>query len=155
MWNRSHCGSKSSVKTLARILAAVDGSACADNAFGSAMELTNKFGSKLYAICVVHAPSMLGVDKETIRALEGQLQVEANLALSRYYTLAKSKYGIEIETILAKGHPSRIIVDTAKARNIDLIVIGSKGLSGFKGLFLGSVSHDVVRSAKQPVLVVR
>jgi len=155
MWNRSHCGSKGSVKTLSRILVAVDGSACADNAFVSAVELAKKFGSKLYAICVVHAPSMLGVDKETVRALEGQLQVEASLTLSRYYTLAKSKYGIEIETILAQGHPSRVIVDTAKAKDIDLIVIGSRGLSGIKGLFLGSVSHDVVRSAKQPVLVVR
>jgi len=155
MWNRSPCGSKGSVKTLSRILVAVDGSACADKAFESAAELVKKFGSKLYAICVVHTPSMLGVNKETVRALEGQLQIEARLTLSRYYTFSKSKYGIETETMLAKGYPSQVIVDTAKAKDIDLIVIGSRGLSGIKGLFLGSVSHEVVRRAKQPVLVVR
>jgi nucleotide-binding universal stress UspA family protein len=143
------------VNALSKILVAVDGSACADNAFESAAELARKFGSKLYAICVAHTPSMLGVDKETMRALEGQLQIEARLTLSRYHTFAKSKYGIEIETILARGYPSRLIVDAAKAKDIDLIVIGSRGLSGIKGLFLGSVSHDVVRSAIQPVLVVR
>lgn len=155
MGRRSHCGSKGSVNTLSRILVAVDGSACADNAFGSAAELAKKFGSKLYAICVVHTPSMPSVDRETVRALEGQLQIEARLMLSRYYTLARSKYGIEIETILAQGYPSRVIVDTAKAKDVDLIVVGSRGLSGIKELFLGSVSHGVVRSAKQPVLVVR
>jgi nucleotide-binding universal stress UspA family protein len=155
MWNRSNPGSKGSVKTLSRILVAVDGSACADNAFESAAELAKKFGSKLYAICVVHVPSMLGVDKDTVRALEGQLQIEARLVLSRYSTFARSKYGIKIETILAQGYPSRTIVETAKTKDIDLIVIGSRGLSRIKGLFLGSVSHDVVRSAKQPVLVVR
>jgi nucleotide-binding universal stress UspA family protein len=155
VWNRSYFRSKGSVKTLSRILVAVDGSACADNAFESAIELATKFGSKLYAICVVHVPLMLGVDKETVRALEGQLQIEARLMLSRYHTLAKSKYGIEIETILAQGYPSRVVVDTAKTKSIDLIVVGSRGLSGIKGLFLGSISHNVVRSAKQPVLVVR
>ena len=143
------------MNTLSRILVAVDGSACADNAFESAVELAKKFGSKLYALCVVHTPSMLGADKETVHALEGQLQIEARLMLSRYYTYAQSKYGIVIETILTQGYPSRLIVDTAKAKDIDLIVIGSRGLSGIKGLFLGSVSHDVVRSAKQPVLVVK
>ena len=143
------------MNTLSRILVAVDGSPCADNAFESASELARKFGSKLYAICVVHIPAILGVDKETVRSLERQLQIEARLALSRYDKLAKSKYGIEIETILALGHPSRVIVDTAKSKDIDLVVIGSRGLSGIKGLLLGSVSHDVVRSAKQPVLVVR
>jgi nucleotide-binding universal stress UspA family protein len=140
---------------LPRILIAVDGSACADNAFESSAELAKKFGSKLYAICVVHIPSMLGIDKETVRKLELQLQIEARLVLSRYETLAKSKYGIEIETILAQGHPAKVIVDTAITKNIDLIVIGRRGLSGIKGLFLGSVSQDVVRSANQPVLVVR
>lgn len=155
MWNRRHHGSKGSVKTLSRILVAVDGSACADNAFESAAGLAKKFGSKLYVLCVVHVPSMLGIDKETLRMLEKQLQIEARLVLSRYHTFAKSKYGIEIETVLDQGNPSRVIVDAAKAKDIDLVVIGSRGLSGIKGLFLGSVSYDVVRSAKQPVLVVR
>lgn len=143
------------MNTPARILVAVDGSACADNAFESASELARSLGSKLYAVCVANTPSMFGVDKETVRALEGQLQIEARLTLSRYDTLAKSKYGVEIETILAKGNPSRVIAETANEKNIDLIVIGTRGLSGIKDLFLGSVSHDVVRSAKQPVFVVR
>jgi nucleotide-binding universal stress UspA family protein len=155
MRHRDHFGSKGSVNTLSRILVAVDGSACADNAFESAVELAKKFGSKLYAICVVNAPSMLGVDRETMRAVEGQLQIEARLMLSKYHAFARSKYRIEIETILAQGYPPQAIVDTAKAKDVDLIVIGSRGLSGIKGLFLGSVSHDVVRNAKQPVLVVR
>jgi nucleotide-binding universal stress UspA family protein len=147
--------SNDSAKTLSNILVAVDGSACADKAFESAAELARRFGSKLSALCVVHVPLMLGVDENTVRAVQSQLQVEAGLALSRYHTLAKSKHGLEVETILAEGYPSKVIVDNANAKDIDLIVIGSRGLSGAKGVFLGSVSHDVVRNAKQPVLVVR
>jgi nucleotide-binding universal stress UspA family protein len=143
------------VKAPSRILVAVDGSACADNAFEAAAELAKRFGSKLYATCVVHVPPMPGVDKETLRVIERQLQTEARLMLSKYQTLAKSKHGIEIETLLLQGYPSRLIVDAAKSEKVDLIVIGSRGLSGIKGLLLGSVSHDVVRTAKQPVLVVR
>lgn len=140
---------------LARILVAVDGSACADKAFECASELSKDLDSRLYAICVVHVPLMLGADKETVRAIEQQLQIEAQSTLSRYSTLAKSRHGIEIETIVALGRPPQVIINTSKEKDIDLIMIGSKGLSGIKGLFLGSVSHDVVRMAKQPVLVVR
>lgn len=140
---------------LARILVAVDGSTCADSAFEYASKLAKHFDSKLYAICVVHVPFMLGVDKETMRTIEQQLQIEARLLLSKYYTLAKSKHEIELETMVALGRPAQIIVDTSKEKDVDLIVIGSRGLSGIKGLLLGSISHDVVRIAKQPVLVVR
>jgi nucleotide-binding universal stress UspA family protein len=47
------------------------------------------------------------------------------------------------------------IVDYAERENIDLIVIGSRGLSGFKKLLLGSVASGVVTYANCPVMVVK
>jgi nucleotide-binding universal stress UspA family protein len=54
---------------------------------------------------------------------------------------------------LVDRRPSRALVE--RSRSADLVVIGSRGRGGFKGLTLGSVSEQVTRHAKAPVLVVR
>jgi len=53
------------------------------------------------------------------------------------------------------GHAAKEIVDTARTEGSDLIVMGSRGLSDIAGLFVGSVTHQVLRLAHIPVLVVR
>ena len=143
------------MNSLTRILVAVDGSEFADKAFNAAAGLAKQFGAKLLVMHVVQMPPMLSVDKTTVNALQTQLEKEAERVLLKCKSEAQSKFGIDIETIKLRGRPAEMIVDTAKARDIELIVVGSRGLSGFKGMFLGSVSSDVTRSAKQPVLVVR
>ena len=50
---------------------------------------------------------------------------------------------------------SGTIVIYAESENIDLIVMGSKGLSGIKNMLLGSVAQEVVSHSHCPVLVVR
>ncbi|RYL94240.1 universal stress protein [Sporolactobacillus sp. THM7-4] len=57
-------------------------------------------------------------------------------------------------TFVKEGQPVRIILKTAEENGYDLIVIGSRGLSGVKE-FLGSVSHGVVQRSKIPVLIVK
>lgn len=59
------------------------------------------------------------------------------------------------EIAVLKGHPADTILEYAKNRNADLIVVGSRGLSTFKELILGSVSHNVVQQAQCPVLVAK
>ncbi|MDM5317050.1 universal stress protein [Fictibacillus sp. b24] len=54
-----------------------------------------------------------------------------------------------------EGHPGNVLTHYASLNGIDLIVIGSRGLSGVKELFLGSVSHYVVQKAECPVLVIK
>ena len=53
------------------------------------------------------------------------------------------------------GHPASQIVRVADRESVDLIVLGSRGLGGFKSLLLGSVSEHVVHHAPCPVLVMR
>ncbi len=67
--------------------------------------------------------------------------------------LDASEVTIHVEP--AEGHPAEAIVNLARLRNCDLIVMGSRGLGTFKELLLGSVSDKVVRRASCPVLVVR
>jgi nucleotide-binding universal stress UspA family protein len=60
-----------------------------------------------------------------------------------------------VETHLLTGAPAKTIVDFTKEHQIDLIIMGSRGLGSVKELFLGSVSHYVVQSAKCPVLIIK
>ena len=59
------------------------------------------------------------------------------------------------ETYVIEGHPAQTIEEFAEQNNVDLIIMGSRGLSGLKEIFLGSVSHHVIQKAKSEVLVVK
>ncbi len=61
---------------------------------------------------------------------------------------------VEINTIIKEGDPADQILRYAKDHAIDVIVIGSRGLDGVKGLMLGSVSHKVSQLSDCPVLIV-
>jgi nucleotide-binding universal stress UspA family protein len=58
-------------------------------------------------------------------------------------------------TVAIEGTPGHMIVEFVKQNDADLVVMGSRGLSGLKELFLGSVSHYVVQKAHCPVLIVK
>ena len=63
--------------------------------------------------------------------------------------------GLNYSVNLTKGDPAEEIINLAKAEDMDLIVIGSRGLNAIQELVLGSVSHQVVQKADRPVLVVK
>lgn len=58
-------------------------------------------------------------------------------------------------TFVIEGSPGHMIVEFVKQNDADLVVMGSRGLSGLKELFLGSVSHYVVQKAHCPVFIVK
>jgi nucleotide-binding universal stress UspA family protein len=59
---------------------------------------------------------------------------------------------VELERVVVCDLPARALLDAA--RGADLLVVGSRGVGGFKGLLLGSVSQQVVQHAPCPVVVV-
>jgi nucleotide-binding universal stress UspA family protein len=63
--------------------------------------------------------------------------------------------GLEIHNDLLFGPASEEIVNAAEIRQCDLIVMGSRGISGLRGLVLGSHAQKVIAHASCPVLVVR
>jgi len=67
-------------------------------------------------------------------------------------SLAGSQAGAEIQTEVHQGHAGRILIELSE--NADMVVVGSRGYGGFRGLLLGSVSTYVVHHAKCPVVVV-
>ncbi len=137
-----------------KILVGVDGSDCARRAFDAAADMAKVTGAKLLVLCVVQPPMAIGQRKETAARFVGILEREARLILADYAAEADKK-GVNAETMLAKGHPAKIILYTARAEKADLVAVGSRGRGGIKGLLLGSVSSAVVHNSKMPVLVAK
>ncbi len=66
------------------------------------------------------------------------------------------KAGVEkIETAIGTGDPATGILDFAKRRNADMIVVGTRGLGKLKGTVLGSVSRKIANNAETTCLIVR
>jgi nucleotide-binding universal stress UspA family protein len=63
--------------------------------------------------------------------------------------------GVSYETHIAYGDVTEGILDTATQQRCDLIVLGSRGLTGWKRLMLGSISNAVAVKAAQPVMIVK
>ncbi len=61
--------------------------------------------------------------------------------------------GIEVERLVVKGSAATALTDAAAGA--DLLVVGSRGLGGFRELLLGSVSHECAQRAPCPVVIVR
>jgi nucleotide-binding universal stress UspA family protein len=59
-----------------------------------------------------------------------------------------------VETILLEGHPVDKLVQYAEEEGMDIVVIGTLGRTGLERLLLGSVTENLIRHSKVPVLVV-
>ncbi|HXF72562.1 MAG TPA: universal stress protein [Actinomycetota bacterium] len=128
-----------------RVLVAVDGSEPSRRAAEAAAELAAKVGAE---VAVLH---VLETDVDVETPAEAAALVEATVASFR-------DRGVRAEGEVARariGQVPRVVVETARRRGADAIVMGSRGLSEWGGLFLGSVTHRVLHLAEVPVLVVR
>jgi nucleotide-binding universal stress UspA family protein len=75
--------------------------------------------------------------------------------LSRAEEDARGKGLSSVKTMLRDGDPATVIIDAAGTEKPDLLVIGSRGLGGVRGLLMGSVSHKVSQSAECTVVIVK
>jgi len=102
------------------------------------------------AVANAGADPRLGFSVVSERPLHASLRARTEIAQSllddtRRDTLQR---GVEsVETSIENGDPADVILGVAKAKDADLIVIGSRGLSDLQGLVFGSTSHKVAHRA--------
>src|ERR1700693_913622 len=134
-----------------RILVAVDGSPYSAPAVSTVVEVATKFQSQAMVLHVrEHDRGRAGGFPLETPQEATQLVAETVVALRHAGIVATG----EVHGAVA-GNAAREIVDTARSQGADLIVMGSRGLSDIAGLFVGSVTHQVLHLAHVPVLVVR
>jgi nucleotide-binding universal stress UspA family protein len=63
--------------------------------------------------------------------------------------------GVEVSVAVLRGNPAARIVHAAEELSADLVVVGSKGLTGLEGFLMGSVARAVAHRCERPVLVAR
>ncbi len=128
-----------------KILVATDFSPVGNKAFTFASQLARKFGATLALIHVVPPVFQVeGLDAAGI-AREGE-----DWARKQVEQLRQQPE----EIVIAHGDPVDTIVREAKRQKADLLVLGSRGMSGLRGFMLGSVAQRVLQQAHCPVLVV-
>ena len=139
-----------------KILIATDGSSPSTEALEFGLELAADEGAKAIVVHVVHSIDSVpaagfGISPGSVvhNVTEGDrvpLEEAAELAEAR---------GVDVETKLLRGATVAEIVAYADARDVDLIVIGSRGHRALTTTLLGSVSLGVLRHTTKPVLIVR
>ena len=153
-----------------KILVAQDGSESSQRAAQAALELAEKLKADLVVLHAISSPT--SYYHSTIASPTGMsLPAPSQHEIDAYYAYARKvalgivgeteskakKQGIHVKTEIQEAVSSIVetIVNHASKENVDLIVVGTRGLGGFKKLLLGSVSSGIVSHAHCPVLVVR
>jgi nucleotide-binding universal stress UspA family protein len=139
-----------------RILVPCDFSKYAEKALTWALELAERWRSRVLLLHVIPRPSyppMLMGSYFDVAQFEASLQAEAEARAKEIVARAGNK-AVQIETQVIIGEPFSDICRTAEDEKVDLIVMGSHGRTGLRHVLLGSVAERVVRHAPCPVLVV-
>ena len=139
---------------ISKILVAIDGSDASIDAAAYSISMSKVYDAELYALHVIRADVDLFGPHETSEFMT-RMRNEGEKYLNKVKLNANEK-NIQIKTeIISSINIAGGIVDYAEENNIDLIVIGTRGRSGFKKLLLGSVASHVVMYAHCPVMAVK
>ncbi len=138
-----------------KILVPLDGSELAKKALDHAEELAKAYGAEIILLQVVHLMPMYGSPELVTPLIVDDKQKEV---AERYLTnLAEEMKarGHKVAAIVRTGqHVAVEIIDFAKERGVDLIVMCTHGRSGITRWVLGSVAHKVVTRAETPILLI-
>ncbi|MCE4627813.1 MAG: universal stress protein [Desulfurococcales archaeon] len=137
------------------ILVGVDGSEASLRAAERAADLASHHGARIILLSVVPPPTVFLGELMTPEIIDPKPLVDAaKSALEKLAERLRKEKGVEVETHVVIGDPAESIVDIAKDFDVDLIVVGRRGLSGIERLFVGSVTRKVLERTDRDVLVV-
>ncbi len=136
-----------------KILVAYDGSDGAKRALTVGISLAQSYGAALWALAVQESLPRFSATVDEMK----EEKMFADEHFGKLLQTAKAQTqeaGIELQTIVRPGYPSKTIIDVVNEGNFDLVLIGASGLSGV-WRFLGTTAEKVIRHASCSVVVVR
>lgn len=136
-----------------KILVAVDGSKHSDKAAQYARGVARTQNAELVLLhCPGNIPRLIGGAAR--EKLQQDLEEAGRQLVANYQNLCEGFnvcYTIEVKI----GDPANVLIKYAEENGVDLIVMGSRGLTDLEGLLLGSVTHHVLQRTCCPVLIIR
>ncbi len=137
----------------AKILNPVDGSDHSVSSTKYAIELARQFNSKIILLhCHSRFPVVLS-EPYFQQAINEIMKTSEELVNPFEVLLEES--GVDFEVRILEGLPGSTIAEVAQTETVDLVVMGSRGVSDFEGLFLGSVAHQVLHKSNCPVFIAK
>lgn len=142
---------------LEKILVPYDGSGFSQKAFEKGLAIAEKFESQLIVLTVIQSKisDSAGISVERLQEIQDEEDDDATKMLKTLEDHANNKNVSFSMKIIRNPSASDGIVNFAHSNNVDLIVIGSHGRTGFRKLVLGSVANGVLSHSKCPVLVTK
>ena len=141
------------------ILVATDGSRLSAPAIRAAVKLAKGLGAKLTCLHVLAPYFPAGAAKSfpprSNAGYRSAIAKESHRALAPFNAAARSTGVAATATSVVGGEPWRVLLQRARARKCDLIVMASHGRGGIASLLLGSETAKVLTHSKIPVLVCR
>jgi nucleotide-binding universal stress UspA family protein len=151
-----------------KIMIATDGSECANLAANRGIELARLSEGKVLAVYVVSTANLSATDGgdyfssmglnpywgSIYEAMYEAMKTHGQQAVNYIKGLGEMK-GVNVEPVLLEGHPADELIKYAEEERMDIVIMGTVGKTGLDRLLLGSVTGNVVRHSKVPVMVVR
>lgn len=136
-----------------RILIATDGSTGAGEALEEGLSLAAQVGAEAVVVYVKQsASSFLGAPYYQDVITEEAQHARGVIADAKLHA---TRYDVDVEYEVVEGDPVESILALARSRDVDLVVVGSRGLGAVKSLVLGSVSNAILHQSDRPVLVTK
>ncbi|MHA6260668.1 universal stress protein [Sporosarcina sp. CAU 1771] len=141
--------------TYKQILVAIDGSKESDWAFKKAVAIAERNDAALHLINIIDTRSYASVEAYD-RTIAERAQKFAEELLGTYKVEAEAAGLSHVNVVIDYGSPKTMIArELSKKLEADLIICGATGLNAVERFLIGSVSENIVRSAKCDVLVIR
>jgi nucleotide-binding universal stress UspA family protein len=141
-----------------KILVPCDFSKQAVNAFRFALDLAAKSKGEVHLLNVVELPILHDSILMPVLSFEEQLLKELREKANERFEKITEKYPsgkVTLKTKVVFGATSHMILDYCQKSKIDLVVMGTKGVSGLRELVIGSNTEKIVRNATAPVIAVK
>jgi nucleotide-binding universal stress UspA family protein len=136
------------------VLVATDFSPCSSAAVEYAVDIASRCGAALTATHAFELPYSYFPTKPSVGEVVVAAEDAAEVQLARLLASIRGRVP-QATSVVRRGAPWEQILEVARERGADLIVVGSHGRTGMPRLMLGSVAEKVVRLAPVPVLTVR
>jgi nucleotide-binding universal stress UspA family protein len=137
--------------TLKNILFATDFSQAADAAAPIAIQIARRYGAKVYGVHVIRSDDYTGVAPNAWASMAEAAEKETKEDAGR---LNEQLQGIEHEVVIGEGNLWEVLSNVIQQKEIDLVVVGTRGRTGFGKTLLGSVAEQILRQSPCPVLTV-
>jgi nucleotide-binding universal stress UspA family protein len=144
-----------------KILVGLDGSDHALRTAETAARLAAQFGAELHLLTVTR-PYEISLEVQGYLETENLLgepsyvlDEETQATVDRAKAIAEQNKVPRVLTVVREGKPASVLVDYAKDNDMDLLVVGSRGVGELEAVIFGSVSQKVSQLAGCSVLIVR